>query len=175
MSDNNKILWYGFYQTLWNAVSACLWHFRRFFFLSCRAKNRKMPEKRCQTWCLFMGCVSGILARIISLYSKKCSWFSNSRKLNILLQSASPAQPDTKEPMGLSPPFTGWHLQSKWGFTERIPGRNAPIMEKGMFQIHFIGISLGYNKSFPFIVSVVKEESCLLMWAFIVVMQKIPC
>ena len=72
-------------------------------------------------------------------------------------------------------PFTGWHLQSKWGFTERIPGRNAPIMEKGMFQIHFIGISLGYNKSFPFIVSVVKEESCLLMWAFIAVMQKIPC
>ena len=71
VSDNNKILWYGFYQTLWNAVSACLWHFRRFFFLSCRAKNRKMPEKRCQTWCLFMGCVSGILARIISLYSKK--------------------------------------------------------------------------------------------------------
>ena len=46
-------------------------------------------------------------------------------------------------------PFTGWHLQSKWGFTERIPGRNAPIMEKGMFQMHFIGISLGYNKSFP--------------------------
>ena len=45
----------------------------------------------------------------------------------------------------------------------------------GMFQMHFIGISLGYNKSFPFIVSVVEEESCLLMWAFMGVMQKIPC
>lgn len=66
-------------------------------------------------------------------------------------------------------------LAKQVGVTERIPGRNAPIMEKGMFQMHFIGISLGYNKSFPFIVSVVKEESCLLMWAFIAVMQKIPC
>ena len=31
------------------------------------------------------------------------------------------------------------------GVTGRIPGRNAPIMEKGMFQMHFIGISIGYN------------------------------
>ena len=66
-------------------------------------------------------------------------------------------------------PFTGWHLQSKWGFTGRIPGRNAPIMEKGMFQMHFIGISLGCNKYFLFIVSLLKEESCLLIWAFMAV------
>ena len=55
-------------------------------------------------------------------------------------------------------PFTGWHLQGKWGVTGRIPGRNAPIMGKGMFQMHFIGISLGYNKSFPFIVSITKKK-----------------
>lgn len=115
------------------------------------------------------------LTRIISPDSKKCSWFSNPRKLKyfVAVCFSSPAgHKRANEPVN---PFTGWHLQSKWGVTERIPGRNAPIMGKGMFQMHFIGTSLGYNKSFPFIVSVVKEESCLLMWAFIAVMQKIPC
>ena len=54
------------------------------------------------------------------------------------------------------------HLQSKWGFTERIPGRNAPIMEKGMFQCTLLEYPLAVI-NFLFIVSLLKEESCLLM------------
>ena len=72
-------------------------------------------------------------------------------------------------------PFTGWHLQGKrGGLQSGFPAARTPIMGKGVFQCTSIETSLGYNKYFPFIVFMVKEENCLLIWAFMAIMQKIP-
>ena len=70
-----------------------------------------------------------------------------------------------KEPVN---PFTGWHLQSKWGFTGRTLGSRAQSMEKGVFQCTSIEISLSYKKSILPAIPIGKVESCPLpntVWA----------
>lgn len=45
-------------------------------------------------------------------------------------------------------PFSGWHLQSKWGGYRAYSWQQNPKMEKGVFQCTSIEIPLSYNKSF---------------------------
>ena len=108
--------------------------FRRFFFLSCRAKNRKITEKRCQKWCLFMGCVSGILARIISPDSKKCSWLSNSRKQKYFVAVCFSSLAGRKKPMSLSTPLPDGTCRASGGLLAGVDFGDRFKMEKGMFQ-----------------------------------------
>ena len=106
-------------------------HFRRFFFLSCPTKNHKMPEKRCQKWCLFMGCVSRILARIISPDSKKCSWLSDSRKLEYFVVVCFSSPTRRKKPMSLSTPLPDGTCKASGGLQSGFPAEMPQSWKKG--------------------------------------------
>ena len=71
------------------------------------------------------------LIRIISPDSKKCSWFSDSRKLNILLRSAFPAQPDTGKPMSLSTPLPDGTCRASGGLQGGFPAEMPLSWKKG--------------------------------------------
>ena len=90
-----------------------------------------MSEKRCQKWCLFIGYVSGILARIISPDSKKRSWFSNPRKLEyfVAVCFSSPAgRKRANEPVN---PFTVGTCRASGGLQSGFPAEMPLSWKKG--------------------------------------------
>ena len=142
-------------------------HFRHFFFLSFPTEKRKMSEKRCQKWCLFIGYVSGILARIISPDSKKRSWFSNPRKLEyfVAVCFSSPAgRKRANEPVN---PFTVGTCRASGGLQGGFPAEMPQSWKKGCSKCTLLEYPL-------VIINLFRGERGKLS-AYMAVMQKIPC